>query len=194
GGVWWVVSASSDGVPAVSGKFWGRWPPAGLAAMLGLSRPRHWADGDSGQTGVGPPVEVRQAETVPVRVYLLRRDTWVLICSIAGFAGVLALILLPASVRRVLGRAALAGITVAVLALPQPTAQVVFGAIPGLAALAATASVYRWAKARYRRRATWPSGFAPAGSSLIPPSSPPPSAIRPREPSTHDAAAVPNVS
>jgi hypothetical protein len=190
----WVVSASLKRVPVMFGNVSGSWSPAGLTATLGLSRARPSADNESGQAGVGPPVEVRQAGIAPVRVYLIRRDTWVLICSIAGFAGVLALILLPAPVRRVLGLAALAGITVAVLVLPQPVAQVVFGSIPGLAALTATALVYRWAKARYRRRANWPSGFAPAGSSLIRPSSARPSAIRPREPSTLDASAVPNVS
>jgi hypothetical protein len=107
---------------------------------------------------------------------------------------VLAVILLPDHLRRIVSVAVLAGITVAVLALPQPAAQVVFGAIPGLAALAATALVYRWAKARYQRRATRLTGFAPGGSSLIRPSLARPSAIRPREPSTLDASAVPNVS
>jgi hypothetical protein len=188
----WAVSPPPRGVAIVPGNVVGSYSPDALATVLGLARARHSLDGEPG-IGVGePPVVVRTTGAAPVRVYVVPQPAWVLICSSAGFALAFVVRFLPSPLRWPLGVLAVAAVTVGVIVSPQPFAQALFGALPGLAAFAVTTLGFRWARVRYRRKANRVPEFARPGSALVRPSAARPSSVRPREATTLESAPVPN--
>lgn len=179
GPVRWYVACPHESVPLVTDAGWDaehRWAwqgygvgpepadsPAEMEEWLRTGR-----DSDRGDPTPAEAVAVRRATADPLRVTLAPRWTWLLAASAAGLVLAVGLAQL---------RAVFVGPAVAVLALalaagavflPQPTAQAVAAAQPGLALAAVLlAAQYGW---RWYR--TWRTGRVPTFSRIRPPSTP----------------------
>lgn len=167
GGVTWAVTAQPGSIVLVPGAKSGGWT---LGAFLGVL-------GFGSQTVAGlnaadasDAVIVHQTNVQPVSVYQLPRTPWVLGCSVAVAALCWLAISLAGRRRRIFFAVVVVGFLAGAILISQPLAQATFAGIPGLVAVVAFASVFRWLRLQHRRRVARVVGFARPGSTLIRPS------------------------
>jgi hypothetical protein len=173
GDVSWAIVPPIGAIVLVPGVVAGAWAPGKLLSTLGIAPAILAGDGDFASES---EIALRQAEPRSISFFVIPRAGWVLGCSILALGFGLVLVFAPARVRAIL---CVAGIILALaiaFALPQPLAQTVAAASPGLAFLAVAALIWRLARRRYSRRAARLPAFARPGSSLARPS-----ALRPRD-------------
>jgi hypothetical protein len=189
GPVRWYVACPADSVPLVSDAGWDaehRWgwrgygvgplPADSPAEMEEWFRTGHPTDRNDGTTG--DAVAVRRATADPLRITLAPRWTWLLAASGVGLVLAVGVALLrPVFIGPAVAVLAL-GLAAGVIFLPQPTAQAVAAAQPGLAiAVPLLAAVFGWRwywKVRTRR--------VPTFSRVRPPSNPAPTPTPPPAP------------
>jgi len=168
----------------MSGDARGCWSPSALFALLGAG-PFPFVRGEARNPSAefeGSSV-IRQAEPGPIEVHQVQRNVWLLGWSIGAFAlfGILSLIGKYWAMTVALLGSLL--VLTGTFVVPQPVAQALFAALPGLLAYFLLFLALRWAKSRYRRRVERSIGFARAGSSLIRPRM-----LRPLEPTSRKSA------
>ncbi len=177
GPVRWYVACPGGSVPLVTDSGWDaehRWAwrgygigpvpadsPSDMEAWL-----RNGGETDSPDSPTADAVAVRRAVATPLKVTLAPRWAWVLGASAVGLVLVVAVGLLRLSLVGPAAAVLAVGLACGAVFLPQPTAQAVGGAQPGLllaVALLAGQWVWRW----YRKRKT---DRLPTFSRTLPPS------------------------
>ena len=183
GEVTWTIAPRPGWIALMSGDARGCWSPSAMLALLGAG-PRSLIPGEANTSGeFEAGAVIRQAEPGPIEVHQFPRNLWLLGWSIGMFAlfGILSIVgrYWAMTVALLGSLLVLAGTFVA----PQPVAQALFAASPGLLAYFLLLLILRWAKSRYRRRVARSIGFARSASSLVRPH-----AMRPPEPTSRKSA------
>ena len=183
--VTWTIFARPGSLALVPGNALGVWSPAACLGTLGLRAP--WLDvTDVGPNSTGEPATViHQSQAAPLRFYQIRRTTWLLTWSVAGFVVGILLSFGRQSRRRLAMLAIAVVAVVGAFTLPQPFARIAVALVPGVIALAMVLLTYRWLRGRYRNLLASAPGFSRAGSSLIRPAS-----VQPREPTSRQKASA----